>query len=189
MSQFDNYKGLFAEEGDFDIPAIFQLGISYRLVPSTTLVTDYQHIGYGDIKSLANPNDEALNSASPTDPNWMGNPGGIGGGWKKANIFKLGIEWKYSGRLALRAGYSKANQIIPKSQTLINIVSPVVNDEHYTLGTGYALDNESQLHFVLRYAPKVTISGYAPNTGGKNGQQGDIYMEQTDFVISYSNSF
>lgn len=187
MSEFDEYKGLFAEEGDFDIPEIAQIGLSYRLTSVLSLVTDYQYIGYGDIKSLANPNSEPITKDPPTY--FLGNTTGIGGGWKDAKIFKLGLEWQYSETIVMRAGYSKSNRIIPESQTLINIVAPVVIDEHFTLGTSYKLDAESQLHFSLSHAPKVTVTGYNPNTGGETGQQGSIYMQQTEFAFSYTSSF
>lgn len=187
MSKFAEYKGLFAEEGDFDIPQIVQLGLSYRLTPALSLVADFQYIGYGDIKSLANPNNEPITNNPPTY--FLGNTTGIGGGWQDAEIFKLGMEWQYNDKLALRAGYSESSSIIPETQMLINIVAPVVNDQHFTMGASYHLDSESQLNFSLLHAPKVTTTGYNPNTGGEAGQQGSIYMEQTEITLSYTGSF
>lgn len=184
MSEFEEYKGLFAEEGDFDIPSTLQVGVSYQATPALTLVADYQRINYGDIRSLANSNGEPLGPS-----NYLGQDSGIGGGWVDAKVMKLGLEWRYSDRLTLRAGYSHSNDLIPASQTLINIVAPVVNDEHFSLGATYEVDKKSRWNFSLTHAPKRTISGYNPNTGGETGQQGSLYMEQTEFEISYTWEF
>jgi long-chain fatty acid transport protein len=54
MSKFDLYKGLFAEEGGFDIPENWNLGIAFKLNDQWKLAADYQRINYGDIKSIAN---------------------------------------------------------------------------------------------------------------------------------------
>ena len=188
MSKFDEYQGLFAEAGDFDIPATAQIGLAFKFYPDLTFVVDYQYIGYGDIKSLANPNNTPLVPGSNAS-NYMGKTTGTGGGWEDADIIKLGLEWQYSDALTYRVGYSKSNKIIPNSQLLINIVAPVVNDEHFSLGATYRMDDAAQWSIALTHAPKVTDIGYNPNTGGVTGQQGEIYMEQTELSLSYTHSF
>lgn len=164
MSKFEKYKGLFAQEGDFDLPESLQLGVAYQATPEWRWLVDYQQINYGDIRSLANSNAEPLSAA-----NAMGKETGLGGGWVDAHIYKLGVEWRYSSVLTLRAGYSYSNELIPASQTLINIISPVVNDEHFLLGATYRVDKESHWNFSLTHAPKRSVTGDNPNTGGATG--------------------
>ncbi len=41
MGSFDKYKGLFAEQGDFDIPANFGVGVAWKAMPALTLAADY----------------------------------------------------------------------------------------------------------------------------------------------------
>jgi long-chain fatty acid transport protein len=42
MQEFDSYKGLFAEQGGFDLPSSFQLGVAYKLTPANQVVFDWQ---------------------------------------------------------------------------------------------------------------------------------------------------
>ena len=54
MGKFDGYRGLFAEQGDFDIPENFNLGIAVKATDAWTIAADYQRINYGKVKSVGN---------------------------------------------------------------------------------------------------------------------------------------
>lgn len=55
MDKFDSYKGLFAEQGGFDIPETYAFGIAWRATGSLTLALDFQRINYSDVPSVGNP--------------------------------------------------------------------------------------------------------------------------------------
>ena len=44
MSKFDAYKNLFAEQGDFDIPSNWAVGVAYQADKKTTLNQDIYDI-------------------------------------------------------------------------------------------------------------------------------------------------
>ena len=67
MSEFDRYAGLFAEKGDFDIPANWQAGFAIMPAKGFSLMFDVQQILYSDIKSIANPMDLVNNSPGLPD--------------------------------------------------------------------------------------------------------------------------
>ncbi|WP_158611871.1 OmpP1/FadL family transporter [Guyparkeria sp. SCN-R1] len=46
MDEFDDYAGLFAEGGDFDIPSTWTVGLAADITDSVTLTFDYQRINY-----------------------------------------------------------------------------------------------------------------------------------------------
>ena len=52
MGKFDKYSGLFAEQGDFDIPMNFSLGIALTPNSQWTIAADYQRIYYSQIASV-----------------------------------------------------------------------------------------------------------------------------------------
>ncbi|MDT8310650.1 MAG: outer membrane protein transport protein, partial [Methylophaga sp.] len=54
MSEFDDYKGLFADDGDFDIPAHYGVGIAIKATPKLTVVADVERIFYSDVNSVGN---------------------------------------------------------------------------------------------------------------------------------------
>lgn len=44
MTEFEDYEGLLAEEGEFDIPPVITLGLALNLTPEFTVALDIQHI-------------------------------------------------------------------------------------------------------------------------------------------------
>ncbi|MCF6303577.1 MAG: outer membrane protein transport protein, partial [Devosiaceae bacterium] len=56
MSRFKKYSGLFAENGDFDIPSNFQVGVAFDVTPDLTLMVDYRYIHYSEIAAISNHN-------------------------------------------------------------------------------------------------------------------------------------
>ena len=55
MQEFDKYKGLFAEQGDFDMPENYNVGIAFKATPKLTVLADYRRINYNDVPSVGNP--------------------------------------------------------------------------------------------------------------------------------------
>ena len=55
MSKLDKYKGLFAENGGFDIPSNFSIGVAFMPTPAVTIAADYGRIYYSDARSVSNP--------------------------------------------------------------------------------------------------------------------------------------
>lgn len=54
MSRFKRYKGLFAEQGGFDIPETYAVGLAWRATTALTVAVDYQRIKYAEVASVGN---------------------------------------------------------------------------------------------------------------------------------------
>ncbi|MEW6290372.1 MAG: outer membrane protein transport protein [Thermodesulfobacteriota bacterium] len=175
MSKFDDYRGLFAEQGNFDIPANFTAGLSWQMTPSLTLAADVQHILFEEVKSIGNSGCMVLRPGSIM----LGTDDGIGFGWRNMTIGKFGLQWQCLTDLTLRAGYSTGNQPIAGEQALFNILAPAVVTEHYTLGLTRTFGN-MELSLSLLYAPENKVSGTNPNTGL---QTGSLAMSQYEVEI------
>ena len=52
MSEFDEYKGLFAEGGNFDIPSTYNIGVSFDVGKTGVIVADVQQINYSEVASI-----------------------------------------------------------------------------------------------------------------------------------------
>ncbi|HTP04887.1 MAG TPA: outer membrane protein transport protein, partial [Nitrospirota bacterium] len=100
MSAFNEYKGLFAEQGDFDIPSNWTAGLAVKASPELVFVLDVQRINYSEIKAINNPMLPNLQTAQ------LGNDGGAGFGWKDMWVYKVGVQWKSSKEWTWRAGYA-----------------------------------------------------------------------------------
>ena len=184
MSEFDKYAGLFAEQGDFDIPSNFTIGAAFKATPKLTVTADVQHIMYSEVDSIANPISPNIVTCATrvtlTDPSCLGGDNGIGFGWDDMTIYKLGLQWEYSSDLTLRAGFSHAKQPIPSSEVIFNIIAPAVVENHFTLGGTQQLSKDSELSVSALYAPEKKLAG---NPTGE--QDVELKMHQFELEVSY----
>jgi len=154
MGKFDKYKGLFAEQGGFDIPANYGIGIAFKLDDSTKLAADIQTIQYSGVKSIAN---------SGASPGALGASDGPGFGWKDMTVFKLGASHKYNNNLEVRAGFSTGKQPIPENENFFNVLAPGIVENHLTLGATWTLANNGEVTVGYMHAFKKTVTGTAPS--------------------------
>ena len=127
MQEFDSYKGLFAEQGGFDLPSSLQIGAAYKITPNNQLVFDWQKINYSEVNSIANPIDNLMSAP-------LGADAGAGFGWDDMTIYKLGYQWQRTAKQKIRFGISYTEQPIPSSNVLLNILAPGVQEWHFTTG-------------------------------------------------------
>ena len=188
MSEFDDYAGLFAENGDFDIPATWTLGMAFETSPSSTLTLDVQNIAYSDVASIANPIMPSLGicfGGGPPSPVCLGGSNGSGFGWEDMTVYKLGYQWTTSPEWTWRAGVSITDQPIPDSEVLFNILAPGVVEEHFTFGFTNKISSDSEFNFAAMYAPEVEVSGINP----MDGQDLTIRMKQYELEASWGWKF
>ena len=184
MDEFDKYAGLFAEQGDFDTPSTWVIGLTYRLNPDIDFIFDYQRINYGEVRSLSNANDINIFA----DPNGLlGAPGGLGFGWKDIDIAKIGLQWRKSPTLTLRAGYSHTTELFDSGQALFNILAPATIRDHFSFGGTWTMDDSNKLNFAFTRSLKETIEGSNPIF--TPGQTGSVSMEQVELEVSWSHFF
>ena len=115
MSEFDDYDELFAEDGDFDVPANFTLGATFKATPKLKVSFDFQQIQYEDVSSISNagPVPTPAGPGLPPGGGLLGTDNGLGFGWEDINIYRLAAEYAYDSQWIFRAGYSWNDQPIP----------------------------------------------------------------------------
>jgi len=183
MQEFDKYKELFAEQGGFDMPENWNLGISVKATPKLLLALDYQRINYSGVNSVGNP---STNMAP------LGTSNGRGFGYDDVDVVKLGVEYGYSDKLTLRAGYSHTNNPISSRDVTFNIIAPAVIQDHATLGFSYALDKQSEITMAYMHAFENDTNGaslYAGLGMANPGTSEKIKMYQDSLGIAYGKKF
>jgi long-chain fatty acid transport protein len=196
MSKFNEYGDLFAEDGGFDMPSTWTVGVALKPIDSLTVMFDVQEIKYTDVDSVSNPIENLYACPLFAGPegnfeNCLGGDKGPGFGWDDMTIYKLGVSWQYSDDWTWRAGYSMTDQPIPKDQMLFNILAPGVMEEHITVGFTQKMKSGNELNLSLMYAPEVKIHGpntFEPNVpeAGLVPQDIELSMKQFEIEISYS---
>lgn len=181
--KFKDYSGLFAEEGSFDIPENYGIGIAVKATPKLTVAADIQQINYGGIKAIANPNCGGAGCL-------LGSTGGSGFGWRDMTVYKLGVSYEVSKDLTLRAGVSTNRQPIPARETFFNILAPGVMENHLTLGGTWTLANKNEVTVGYMHAFKKSVNGSGSVAAtGMGAGEANLHMSQDSLGLAYGIKF
>lgn len=195
MQEFDKYRGLFAERGDFDIPENYNAGIAFKASPRFTIAADYKRINYSKVASVGNSSNQS--GCAPNPPTGPGTGAGclgassasIGFGWQDVNVFKIGVEYQWDSRLLLRAGYNITDNPIQARDVTFNILAPGVVEDHLTLGFTYALQGGSEITMAYMHAFKNSVTGPASNPYFNVGGTETISLSEDSLGISWGQKF
>jgi long-chain fatty acid transport protein len=184
MSEFDKYTELFAEQGDFDTPSNFGVGIAYELTPKLTVAADVTHTLYSDVNSVGNTSVNTAGSPFPVsqEENALGRDEGLGFGWNDQTVYKIGAAYEYSDKWTVRAGWNYGKSPIDEKngEILFSIVAPAVVQNHLTLGATYSPTPNVEWSFSYVHAFEFEQRG--PTLIGDTGR---LQMEQNAFGVSF----
>jgi long-chain fatty acid transport protein len=189
--KFEEYRGLFAEGGRFDIPENWNIGLAWKPTSKVTVAADYQRIYYSKVKSVGNPSNQP--GCAPAFPAGPGVGDGclgasaasIGFGWDDVGAIKLGIEYEYDSALTLRAGYNRSDNPIQARDVTFNILAPGVVQNHLTLGFTYNVDKSSEITMAYMHAFKNSVSGPATNPYFNVGGTETISLSEDSLGIAW----
>jgi long-chain fatty acid transport protein len=148
---------------DFQWPETYGLGMAYQANDRWLVAMDYKRINWRDVMKNFHMKFVSDNSAGNI-ANGLNNQvfeANLFQNWDDQDVFELGVSYKYSNSLTMRAGLNLANNPIPAGN--MNPLFPATIKNHYTLGLGYAFDKASEVNFSLTYAPNVSVTN--PNIG------------------------
>ena len=178
---FDDYRGLFAEQGKFDIPSTWGAGVAFRVTRQLTVAADYTRINYSEVDSISNSVAHLTE-----DGQKLGSASGPGFGWKDIEVYKIGLEYDTRGPWEFRAGYNYGDNPITSEEVTFNILAPGVMREHYTIGATREIGEQMELSFAAMYAPRESVRGdnaFFPD------QDVEIEMRQYEFEVGLGYRF
>lgn len=180
MNEFERYAGLFAQAGDFDVPASWQAGFAF-MPGNWTFLVDVKQILYTGIKSVANPLLPNLMMAP------LGSEEGPGFGWKDIFIVKYGMIYSGFCGWDLMAGFSIGQNPVKDTEVLFNILAPAVIENHITLGVTKKIAKNHDISLAFMYALENSVKGANP-LEAPNQQSIELGMKQWQFELGYSFS-
>jgi long-chain fatty acid transport protein len=155
---------------DFQWPETYGLGAAIQATPSLMVALDWKHISWKDVMKnftmTYSAFGDSVTFALPQN-------------WDDQDVFQLGVAYKATDALTLRAGASFADNPIPDAT--MHYLFPAIVEDHYTAGFGYTFNKVSDLNFALMYAPEVEQTN--PNFGFTTSHS------QTSFQLMYSHKF
>ncbi len=152
MEPFDKYSGLFAEGGDFDIPATAKVGLSYtpQANAAWTFSAEWERIFYSKIAALGNP----FPTAAP-----LGADDGPGFGWDDMDVIRIGAEYRASDKWTVRGGVSYNTSFTDSSQVTLNTLAPATPQWHVAIGGTMQINDRRELHVSYSHAFDNSLSG------------------------------
>lgn len=160
---------------DFQFPQMYGIGLAYQATDDLMVVADYKSIGWANVMK------DFHMTFTTTDMGGLSMDMKMPQNWKDQNVFNLGIAYKTTPALTLRAGANMANNPVPDDT--VNPLFPAIVKNHFTLGAGYAFGEASELNGSFVYVPKVTVTAPAAS-GGYSIDHG-----QMNWQLMYSHRF
>lgn len=182
MTPFTKYKGLFANEGDMDMPAVLSLGAAYKATDQLNVALDFKEIYYGDVDSISNTNNTNAQGAAAQ----LGSKTGLGFGWDTMHVVKLGASYDVNDELTVRAGGSWNSMAFSGDENMFNILAPAVPKYHASVGGTYKLGAHEIGAAVTRAFSNSTSDATNINHTGNNVK---LRMDQWDVNVGYSYNF
>lgn len=148
MDPFRRYQNLYAEPGEFDIPASANVGLAVDATGQSTLSFDVRHIGYSDIKPFTSrvlPNRFLALLGDGTSPNFA---------WKDLTVYQVGWSWENEDEdLAWNLSWSTRRQPAPTSEVLASALRPQFSNEHWQVGLIRRTSDQSRVSLSASYTP------------------------------------
>jgi long-chain fatty acid transport protein len=183
MGRFKKYAGLFADQGGFDIPSTYGLGIAVKPFSGWTLALDFQRILYSDIPAVGN-GIESLFAGVP-----LGATHGPGFGWRNISVVKLGTSYDLNEQITVRAGFSVNRQPVPSSQTFFNVLAPGVVENHLALGATWSIDSRNEVSFDYVHGFKKTVNGSGSIPPSFGGGEINVSLEENVAGFGFTHRF
>jgi len=155
---------------DFQWPETYGLGVSIQATQSMMVAADWKHIGWKDVMENFTMTYAALGDSVTF---------ALPQSWDDQDVFQIGLSYKATDALTLRAGASFSDNPIPDAT--MHYLFPAIVENHYTVGLGYAINNTSDVNFSLQHAPEVEQTN---STFGYT-----VTHAQTSLQLMYSKRF
>jgi long-chain fatty acid transport protein len=185
---FEKYKGLFADQGGFDVPSSYGAGAVVTPLPGLDVALDVKRIEYSGVGSVGDTFQRLLAGQA------LGSTDGPGFGWKDTTSVKLGINYQLTPSWQVRAGYGYTTQPIPQNQTFINILAPGTVQHQFTTGTTWTLQSGQDISLYALYALPDTVNGsgsipagYPP--AGFGGGEANLKLSELAFGVGFGWRF
>ncbi|MGE3954156.1 MAG: OmpP1/FadL family transporter [Parachlamydiales bacterium] len=120
MNHYADYRGFFADHGNFDLPSQWGFGITYKWLPCLVTSIDIVRVNWTDVKMLRNDNNQAR----------FGAIDGRGFGWRDTWIVKGGFAYTFCKCYTIRGGWNYGDQLFGGPETLLNAI-PLAPVEHF----------------------------------------------------------
>lgn len=153
MQAFQNYRGVYADPGDFDVPAIASAGLEWTPLARHRLGFNVQRVMYSDTAAFTSASlpRRFLSVLGDRDTSYFE--------WQDLTVY--GLDWTYlaTPRDAFTLRYATQTQPLPNDAALRAALAADITDHNYAFEYVRDLERWGSLSLAASYAPSQYFLG------------------------------
>ena len=175
MNEFANYRGVYSQPADFDIPARASLGLAFKAGERSWLNVSVERVLYSEIGAFASrnlPGRFLSLLGDSTSPSFS---------WDDLTVYSVGWTWADNKGTSWYVDISSRSQPLPSSRILSQAINSDLAQNAMTIGYSRRMSMTSRFNLNAAYAPsEYTFGG---NVLGVTSNQLDQDFELEAFWI------
>lgn len=147
MESFAQYRGVYAQPAELDIPGRAQLGVEFRATERSALSFAVSQVFYSDVAafpSRALPARFFALLGDSTSPEFA---------WKDLTVYTLGWRWERDDGLSFHLDYSTRSQPEPSAPSLASALEDELGRNAWLAGVSKRVNGRGELELSAAYAP------------------------------------
>lgn len=157
FTKFRRYSGLFPQHGKVNAPPSIAAGATWHWHEDSNISFEYQRVFYTQEQVWSN---SIGNFVAAGGTQLAGADHGPGFGWRDANFYKLGIDYKDPcGQWDVRTGFAWCNAMFRPSELDVNLITQELAKAHVTAGFTWHWDDCTDIDISYFHAVNVQMKG------------------------------
>jgi long-subunit fatty acid transport protein len=155
MDAFENYRGVYAEPGDFDIPAVAKAGLEWQPAERVALGFDVARVMYSEMNAFTS-------QALPTRfLSLLGDGVAPDFAWQDLTVYAADLTFRATPRDVFELRYTTQQQPVPTSDLLSSVLAPEYTDDNFAVSWSRRVGAAAMLRLAASYAPSQYFLGNA----------------------------
>lgn len=153
MEEFAQYRGVYSNPADLDIPARASVGLQLQASERSQVNVAVERVMYSDINAFPSrylPNRLLALLGDSTSPSFE---------WEDLTVYSVGYAWSDGDKHEWRVDFHSRQQPSPTSVLLSRALESDLADHALTLGYALATSSNSRLNLNAAYAPSEYAFG------------------------------
>lgn len=153
MNEFANYRGVYAQAADLDIPARARLGLAFKASDKSWLNVSVERVLYSEIGAFASrnlPSRFLSLLGDSTSPSFS---------WDDLTVYSVGWAWANKEGTSWRVDFSSRSQPSPSSKLLSQAINSDLAQNAMTIGYSRRMGMTSHFNVNAAYAPSEYAFG------------------------------
>ena len=153
MNEFANFRGVYSQPADLDIPARARLGLAFKATDKSSLSVSIERVLYSEVGAFASSNLPGRFLSllgDSTSPSFS---------WDDLTVYSVGWAWANNKGTSWHIDFSSRSQPSPSSRILSQAIDSDLAQNAMTIGYSRRMGMTSRLNVNAAYAPSEYAFG------------------------------